>query len=73
MLNKDLLLLLLLLFFPTTTRQTASAVESNDGHDGSSYQCPEPGCDDDFKTQADFDLHMNKPVHHVSPVPASMT
>ena len=26
-----------------------------------------------FKTQADLDLHMNELVHHVSPVPASMT
>ena len=28
-------------------------------NDGSSYQCPEPGCDEDFKTQADLDFHMN--------------
>ena len=28
-------------FFPT-----ASAEESNDSNDGSSYQCPEPGCVD---------------------------
>ena len=60
-------------FFPTTARRTASAGERNDGNDGSSYQCPEPSCDEDFKTQADLDLHMNKLVHHVSPVPASMT
>ena len=46
-------------FFPTTARRTASAGESNDGNDGSSYQCPEPGCDEDFKTQADLDFHMN--------------
>ena len=59
-------------FFPTAARRTASARESNDGNDGSSYQCPEPGCDEDFKTQADLDLHMNQLVHHVSPVPASM-
>ncbi|CAH3124571.1 unnamed protein product [Pocillopora meandrina] len=50
-----------------------SHVKSDDGNDGSSYQCPEPGCDEDFKTQADLDLHMNLLVHHVSPVPASMT
>ena len=62
-----------ILFFPITARRIASAGESNDGNDGSSYQCPEPGCDEDFKTQADLDLHMNKLVHHVSPVPASMT
>ena len=53
-------------FFPTTARRTASAGESNDGNDGSSYQCPEPGCDEDFKTQADLDFHMNQLVHHVS-------
>ena len=46
-------------FFPTTARRITSAGESNDGNDGSSYQCPEPGCDEDFKTQADLDLHMN--------------
>ena len=45
--------------FPTTARRTASAGESNDGNDGSSYQCPEPGCDEDFKNQADLDFHMN--------------
>ena len=56
-------------FFPTTARRIASAGESNDGKDVSSYQFPEPGCDEDFKTQADLDLL----VHHVSPVPASMT
>ncbi|CAH3155473.1 unnamed protein product, partial [Pocillopora meandrina] len=60
-------------FFPTTARRTASARESNGGNDGSSYQCPEPGCDEDFKTQADLDFHMKKLVHHVSPVPTSMT
>ena len=48
-----------ILFFPITARRIASAGESNDGNDGSSYQCPEPGCDEDFKTQADLDLHMN--------------
>ena len=46
-------------FFPTTARRIASAGESNDGNDGSSHQCPEPGCDEDFKTQADLDFHMN--------------
>ena len=46
-------------FFPTTARRTASAGESNDGNDGSSYQCPEPGCDEDFKTWGDLDPHMN--------------
>ena len=46
-------------FFLTTARRIASAGESNDGNDGSSYQCPEPGCDEDFKTQADLDFHMN--------------
>ena len=48
-----------ILFFPITARRIASAGESNDGNDGSSYQCPEPGCDENFKTQADLDLHMN--------------
>ena len=48
-----------ILFFPITARRIASAGESNDGNDGSSYQCPEPGCDEDFKTQADLDFHMN--------------
>ena len=46
-------------FFLTTTRRIASAGESSDGNDGSSYQCPEPGCYEDFKTQAELDLHMN--------------
>ena len=46
-------------FSPTNAWQIASAGESSDGNDGSSYQCPEPGGDEDFKTQADFDLHMN--------------
>ena len=45
--------------FPATARRIASAGESSDGNDGSSYQYPEPGCDEDFKTQADLDLHMN--------------
>ena len=38
-------------FFPTTTRRIASVGESRvdgDGNDGSSYQCPEPGSDEDF-------------------------
>ena len=48
-----------ILFFPITARRIASAGESNDGNEGSSYQCPEPGCDENFKTQADLDLHMN--------------
>ena len=48
-----------ILFFPITARRIASAGESNDGNDGSSYQCPEPGCDEDFETQADLDFHMN--------------
>ena len=48
-----------ILFFPITARRIASAGESNDGNDGSSYLCPEPGCDENFKTQADLDLHMN--------------
>ena len=62
-----------ILFFPITARRIASAGESNDGNDGSPYQCPEPGCDEDFKTQADHDLHMNQLVHHVSPGPTNMT
>ena len=45
--------------FPATAWRIASAGESSDGNDGSSYQYPEPGCDEDFKTQADLDLHMN--------------
>ena len=48
-----------ILFFPITAQRIASAGESNDGNDGNSYQCPEPGCDENFKTQADLDLHMN--------------
>ena len=60
-------------FFPTTARPIASAGESNDGNDVSSYQFPEPGCDEDFKTQADLDLCMNLLVHHVSSVPTNMT
>ena len=36
-------------FFPTTARRITSAGESNDGYDVSSYQCPEPGCDEDSK------------------------
>ena len=44
-------------FFPT-----ASAEESNDSNDGSSYQCPEPGCVEDFRTHADLDLHMSMTV-----------
>ena len=44
-------------FFPT-----ASAEESNDSNDGSSYQCPEPGCVEDSRTHADLDLHMSMTV-----------
>ena len=59
--------------FPTTVRRIALAGESNDGNDASSYQCPEPGCDKDFRTQADLDLHINLLVHYVSSMPANMT
>ena len=59
--------------FPTTVRRIALAGESNDGNDASSYQCPEPGCDKDFRTQADLDLHINLLVHYVSSVTANMT
>ena len=46
---------------------------TGDSNNDSSNQWPEPGCDEDFRTMADLDFHMNLLVHHVSPVPAGMT
>lgn len=39
-----------------------------DGKGDSSYQCTEPGCNEDCTTQAEIDLHTNLLDHHVSPV-----
>ena len=44
-----------------------------DGNSGSSYQCTEPGWNEDFTTRADLDLHMSLLDHHVSPLPAKVT
>ena len=63
-------------FFPTHARRFVSVGErkgEGDGNGDSSYQCTEPGLNEDFTSQADLDLHMNLLDHHVSPVPANVT
>ena len=61
-------------FFPTTVRQIASAGESKgDCNNDSSNQWPELGCDEDFRTMADLDFHMNLLFQRVSPVPVGMS
>lgn len=62
-------------FFPTHARRFVSVGESKgdgDGNGNSSYQCTEPGCNEDFKTQANLDLHMILLDRNVSPVPANV-
>ena len=63
-------------FFPAQARWCVSVGGSKsdcDGNSDSCYQCTEPGCNEDFTTQADLDLHMNLLDHHASPVHAKVT